>query len=144
MTDTDTFKESRQPVREVPLLLRIIWFFVLGWELTAVWILIAWALNLSIIGLPLGLWMIDRVPQVLTLKGRSGSWVTNSKSGDVRYEGAAQTPFLLRALYFLLVGWWFSLIWAIVAYLLCLTIIGAIIGIPMLNALPMVTTLHRN
>jgi hypothetical protein len=34
--------------------------------------LIAWVLNASIIGLPLGLWMIDRVPQVLTLKARPG------------------------------------------------------------------------
>src|SRR5262245_27308896 len=31
---------------------------------------------------------------------------------------------LVRALYFILFGWWFSGIWAVVAWILCLTIIG--------------------
>ncbi len=141
---TDTTKQTTMPARELPFLLRVIWFFVLGWELTAVWILIAWALNLTIIGLPLGLWMIDRVPQVLTLKARSGTWITDGKSGRSWFAGTRQPPFVLRALYFVVIGWWFSLIWAIVAYVLCLTIIGAVLGLPMLNALPFVTTLHRN
>lgn len=145
MTDDVSLKpEYKESVREVPFLLRVIWFFLFGWELTAAWIFIAWALNLTIIGLPLGLWMIDRVPQVLTLKSRSGAWVANGKTGDVHFEGVRQTPFLLRAIYFLLIGWWFSLVWAIVAYVLCLTIIGAPLGIPMLQALPLITTLHRN
>jgi hypothetical protein len=41
-------------------------------------------------------------------------------------------------------GWWLSLIWAGVAWLLCATIIGLPFGVLMLNALPAVTTLHRN
>ena len=144
MTDTSLKSEHKESVREVPFLLRVLWFILFGWELTAVWILLAWVFNLTIIGLPLGLWMIDRVPQVLTLKSRSGAWVSNGKTGDVRFEGVPQTPFLLRAVYFLLIGWWFSLIWATVGYLLCLTIIGAVLGIPMLQSLPLITTLHRN
>ena len=64
-----------QPAREFPFLLRVLWFFILGWELTGVWILVAWALNATIILLPVGLWMIDRVPQVLTLKARPGEGV---------------------------------------------------------------------
>ena len=133
----------RQPVREVPFLLRVLWFFLLGWETAGIWILIAWALNLTIIGLPLGLWMIDRVPQVLTLKARSGEWVTH-KGGGTHHVTPQQHPFLLRAVYFVLVGWWFSLIWAALGYLLSVTIIGLPFGIPMLHALPAVTTLHKN
>ncbi len=133
-----------KPVREIPFILRVIWFFVFGWELTGVWILIAWALNITIIFLPIGLWMIDRVPQTLTLKARPGVYVTDSESGARHFVAAGQPPFLLRAIYFIVIGWWASLIWAALAWLLCMTIIFLPIGIPMLNALPLVTTLQRS
>jgi uncharacterized membrane protein YccF (DUF307 family) len=132
-----------KPVQEIPFILRVIWFFVLGWELTGVWILIAWALNLTVIFLPVGLWMIDRVPQVLTLKARSGAYVTDLESGRSQFISMNQPPFLIRAIYFILIGWWASLIWAALAWVLCLTIIFLPLGIPMLNALPFITTLHR-
>ncbi len=134
----------RQPVQEVPFLLRIVWFFVLGLEVTAVWILVAWALNLTIIGLPLGLWMIDRVPQVLTLKSRSGSYVVDPNNGHAHYLTPAQAPTLFRLGYFLLIGWWLSFFWAVAAWFFCATVIGLPIGVLMLHALPFVTTLHQN
>jgi len=141
---SDTLKTTvKQPAQQFPFILRVIWFFVLGWELAGVWILVAWVLNATIIGLPLGLWMLDRVPQVLTLKAQSGQWETNLKTGQARYVSARQISWLLRAPYFLLIGWWLSLLWAVVAWLLCITIIGLPFGILMLHALPAVTTLHR-
>lgn len=139
-TDSVSFKvKERNP--EIPFLVRVIWFFVLGWELTGLWVLVAWALNASIIGLPLGLWMIDRVPQVLTLKARPGLVVTDMKSGRSEFLPVSGVPFLIRAAYFVLFGWWFSLIWATLAWLLCATIIGLPLGVMMLNGLPTVTTL---
>ncbi len=139
---TTNLKATRvEEVSELPFILRVIWFFVLGWELTAAWILIAWALNATIIGLPLGVWMIDRVPQVLTLKARPGAYVTEN-GGRRTYITVNQPPFLIRALYFLVIGWWFSLIWATLGWLLCLTIIGLPLGVVMLNTLPAVTTLQ--
>ena len=144
MAATATLGKVKQPVRQVPLLLRIIWFFVLGWELTGAWILIAWVLNATIIGLPVGLWMINRVPQVLTLKSRPGEWEIDLANGKSRYVSAKQPPWLIRAIYFLLIGWWLSLFWAIVAWLFCITIIGLPIGVLMLHALPAVTTLQSS
>jgi uncharacterized membrane protein YccF (DUF307 family) len=70
MTTDSVSMKVKENNPETPFLLRVIWFLVFGWELAGIWILLAWALNASIIGLPLGLWMIDRVPQVLTLKAR--------------------------------------------------------------------------
>ncbi len=131
-----------QPARQVPFLLRVIWFFVLGWELTAIWLLVAWLLNLTIVGLPMGLWMINRVPQVLTLKARPGEWNTNLKTGRTKFQSSRQPNWFLRAVYFVLIGWWFSLLWTIVAWLLCLTIIGLPLGALMLDAIPAVTTLQ--
>ena len=143
MSATVAVGTVKQPVRQVPFLLRVIWFFILGWELTGVWILAAWALNLTIIGLPLGLWMINRVPQVLTLKARPGAWELDLSSGKSRYVSRPQTPWLFRAVYFIVIGWWFSLLWASVAWLLCITIIGLPLGVLMLHGLPAVTTLQR-
>lgn len=131
-----------RPVREIPFLLRVIWFFLLGWELAAIWILAAWFFNLTIIGLPLGLWMINRVPQVLTLKSQGGDYLVDGKTGQRMYSSQRQVAWPLRALYFVFVGWWASLLWAALGWLLCLTIIGLPLGILMLHWLPFVTTLR--
>jgi hypothetical protein len=141
---TATVTTKVKPVEEIPFLLRVIWFFVLGWEITGVWILIAWALNVTILFLPLGLWMIDRVPQVLTLKARPGAYVVDLKDGRSQFLPVSQPNFLIRALYFVLIGWWFSLLWAGLAWILCATILFLPLGVPMLNTLPFVTTLQRS
>jgi uncharacterized membrane protein YccF (DUF307 family) len=143
MTATIATTKVRQPVNQLPFILRVIWFFVLGWELTGAWILVAWALNATLIGLPLGLWMINRVPQVLTLKARSGQFETDLATGKTHYISPRQPAWLLRAGYFLLIGWWFSLLWAAAAWLLCITLIGLPLGVLMLHSLPAVTTLQQ-
>ena len=61
-----------------------------------------------------------------------------------RYQGKPQVFFLTRLFYFLLIGWWFSLIWSLLAWLLCLSIIGLPFGVLMFNRLPGVTTLMRH
>jgi uncharacterized membrane protein YccF (DUF307 family) len=143
MSQAVAVNSVKQPARPVPFLLRVIWFFVLGWELTGIWILIAWAFNATLIGLPVGLWMIDRVPQVLTLKSRPGSWVIDMKSGRSQYKASGQFSWFIRLPYFILIGWWLSLLWAAFAWLICATIIGLPIGVLMLHGLPAVTTLQR-
>ncbi len=142
MTISDVKTTVKEPVNELPFIVRVIWFFVFGWELAGGWILVAWLLNASIIGLPLGLWMIDRVPMVLTLKARSGAYLVDEANGRYQFIPQNQSPFLIRTLYFFLFGWWFSLIWAGIAWLLCLTIIGLPLGVIMLNGLPAITTLR--
>lgn len=135
---------TREP--GMPLLLRVLWFFLVGWHVALAWILIAWFLNVTIIGLPAGLWMLNRVPLVLTLRMPRGYTVTEvGPDGTLRsrYRAAPQISWLFRFLYFVLVGWWFSLMWSLIAWLLCVSIIGLPFGILMLNRLPNVTTLMR-
>jgi uncharacterized membrane protein YccF (DUF307 family) len=57
--------------------------------------------------------------------------------------GRGQHNLLIRALYFVFVGWWASLIWANVANLLAITIVGLPIAIWMLHRLPFVLSLYR-
>ncbi len=148
-TDTLVKAAPQRHVRQepgMPFLLRVLWFFLVGWHVTLAWILIAWFLNITIIGLPAGLWMLNRVPLVLTLRMPRGYTVTEvGLDGTVRsrYQSVPQVSWLLRVLYFVLVGWWFSLVWSLVAWLLCVSIIGLPLGVLMLNRLPNVTTLMR-
>ena len=124
------------------IIIRALWFILLGWELTALWLAVAWILNVSVIFLPLGLKMISLTPKVLTLKDiQRNQKIVDGKLVDLK---ANQTNILVRGLYFILVGWWASLAWMSLGYLLCLTIIGLPFGIWMLNRLPEVTTLYRS
>ena len=126
-------------------LLRAIYFLFIGWWLTFVWINVARALNATVILLPLGLWMLNRVPQVLTLRPMAVEAEVRYRGGipEVRTRSVQQPSWLLRLLYFLFIGWWVSLLWANVAWFLCAIIIGLPIGIAMFNYLPTVTTLMR-
>ena len=51
---------------------------------------------------------------------------------------------LVRTIYFLCIGWWLGLLWAILALVLCATIIGAPMGFVMFNQLPAVLTLQQH
>jgi hypothetical protein len=63
----------------------------------------------------------------------------------VQQGGPVQRGFLVRALYFLLIGWWASFLWLNVAWALTLFTIG--LGLPiafwMFNRAPAITTLAR-
>jgi uncharacterized membrane protein YccF (DUF307 family) len=135
---------ERQP--GVPFLIRVLWFFLIGWHVTFWWVLAAWLFNVTIIGLPVGLWMLNRVPLVLTLRTQRGYTVTQvNADGAVqsRYRSEPQISWVWRLLYFVFIGWWFSLLWSLLGWLLCVTIIGMPLGVLMLDRLPNVTTLMR-
>ncbi len=143
-TNNRTTHVSEDP--KVPFILRVLWFFLIGWHVTLYWVVAAWFLVVTIIGMPLGLWMLNRTPMVLTLRRPRGYTVMHIEDGQAvarAYRSAPQRAFLVRAIYFVLIGWWFSLIWSLAAWALCVTIIGLPIGVPMLNRLPNVTTLMR-
>lgn len=121
------------------LFVRAIWFIFVGWWLTPIVVNLAWFLNATIILLPIGIKLINLVPTVLTLKEPRGLAVSDSDSAS----GRGQPSLLVRALWFVLVGWWFSFLWANLAVLFALTIIGLPITLWMADRLPYVTSLYR-
>ncbi|MBP8241566.1 MAG: YccF domain-containing protein, partial [Thermoflexales bacterium] len=87
----------------------------------------------------IGAAMLNDVPQVMALRGRRV--VEVQASGAVRE--APQISMLVRAPYFLLVGWWASALWLSAAYALCMSVIGIPIGFLMFDLTPAIVSLKR-
>ncbi|PSP94038.1 hypothetical protein BRC91_07375 [Halobacteriales archaeon QS_4_62_28] len=116
------------------LLVRTLWFVLIGWWLTPTLVNVAWLLNATVVLLPVGIKLINLVPTALTLAEPRSLGDTGS---------ASQPSLAVRATYFVLIGWWLSWLWVNVAAALSLTIIGIPVAIWMFNRLPYVTSLYR-
>jgi uncharacterized membrane protein YccF (DUF307 family) len=127
-------------VKPPPLLFRVIWFVLVGWWLAGILSVVAWAFNATIIGLPLGLWIINRLPTAATLRPSLSRYRVDE---GIAVPAVDQHPLIVRAIYFLLVGWWFSGLWMAVAYTLLISIIGMPIAFWMYGRIGAVTTLRR-
>jgi uncharacterized membrane protein YccF (DUF307 family) len=117
------------------LLVRALWFVFVGWWVTPIVVNTAWLLNVTVVLLPIGIKLINLVPTVLTL--------AEPRSLSEPESARGQRSLAVRAIYFVLVGWWLSLLWANVASFLAITVVGLPIAIWMLNRLPYVTSLYR-
>ncbi|KTG29363.1 YccF domain-containing protein [Haloferax profundi] len=122
-------------MKQRSLLVRILWFVFIGWWATPAVVNVAWFLNATIIGLPLGIKLINLVPTVLSLKEPRALGNPDAAKG--------QRSLVVRGVYFLFVGWWLSWFWANVAAFFAVTIIGLPLAYWMFNRLPAVTSLYR-
>lgn len=117
------------------LLLRAIWFFLIGWWLGLIWSIFAWLFCLTLIGLPVGLMMLNAIPTVTTLRHLRMP----------RYRALTPAPYQhplpLRAIWFVLIGWWASFLWVLTAWGLATTIILMPIAFWMYDRVPTITTL---
>ena len=132
------------------IVIRAIWFIFIGWWLTGIVSAIAWIAMVTIIGLPLGAWLLNRIPTVVSLRPRSQHIVATAVGGAtfLSVHGRVQQPWYVRLLWFVFIGFWASAIWLVIAYLLVLasvitlglTLIPALL---MYNRVPFVATLYR-
>ncbi len=129
--------QSRGP----SILVRAIYFLFIGWWLGGIVSGLAYVCVLTVIGLPLGLWLINRLPGVITLRPQEQNWRVE---GNMLVQGQVQRPFLQRAIYFVLVGWWLCGLWLTLAYLCLLTILLFPVSFWMYNRVGAVTTLYRS
>jgi uncharacterized membrane protein YccF (DUF307 family) len=117
------------------LLTRGLWFVFVGWWLTPILVNAAWLLGLTIVLLPISVKLINLVPTALTLKSPESTIDPDA--------GRGQHNLVVRAVYFVFIGWWASFIWANVANVLAITVIGLPVAIWMLHRLPFVLSLYR-
>ena len=95
-----------------------------------------------VIGMPLAVMMLNRVPEVMALRGET-ELLVRSWNGHTVVTEVPQYNILLRALYFILVGWWASALWLELAYGLCMTIIGVPLGFWMFDRTPAIVSLRQ-
>lgn len=123
------------------LIVRGIWFIFVGWWLTGLVLGIAWFLNLTIIGLPIGIKLINKAPYALTLKKLESE--ESVETVEMGGSSGDSPSLLVRGAYFVLIGWWASGLLTATAYLLSLTVIGLPIGVKLFNYLPYVVSLKK-
>lgn len=127
-------------------LVQLLWFAFVGIWLGPIWVVVAWVLMITIIGIPVGVAMINQLPKVIALREPDRELtITTRVNGQtvLRESEPEQINILLRALYFILIGWWFSAVWMVIAYLLTMTIIGIPLGFWMFDRVPAILSLKR-
>ena len=139
---TATIERSSGP----NLLVRFVWWLFIGWWASGITVALAWLALISIVGIPLGIWLINHLPSVLTLRPRARTWTVGQDADGrtvVSERGREQVAWPIRGLWFLLVGWWASALWMGLAWLIQLTIIGLPVALLMFNRTPFVASLYR-
>ncbi len=123
-------------------LVQLLWTFFVGLWLGQIWAAVAWFLVVSIIGMPVGIAMLNMLPQIVSLRKREEYIVTYGPGARAERK-APQVNIVLRALYFLLVGWWLSALWIEATFALMASFIGMPFGIWMLDRVPFIVSLKR-
>lgn len=134
------------PQRGPHILIRAIWWIFIGSWLSAIVVVIAWIALATIIGIPLGIYLINRLPTVLTLRPRSVTWTLGQDAEGrtvISEWKRQQVAWYWRGLWFVVAGWWLSAIWMVVAWAIQFTIIGIPIALLMFNRTPFIASLYR-
>jgi uncharacterized membrane protein YccF (DUF307 family) len=127
-------------------LVSILWFIFVGSWASLIWSLLAWILIALVVTMPLGLIMLNRLPKIATLRPQRamiGVVVDEGGTLRLRITDVPQRPFWLRALWFILAGWWLSFFWILIAWLASITLVGIPLAMWMYNRVPAVVTLRR-
>ncbi len=128
------------------LLVRFVWWLFIGWWASGIAVGLAWLALITIVGIPLGIWLINHLPSILTLRPRTRTWLLGQDAEGrtvISERGREQIAWPLRGLWFVLVGWWASGLWMVLAWLIQLTVIGLPLALMMFNRTPFVASLYR-
>lgn len=128
------------------IILRIVWFLLVGWWL-GFWVIVAaYVCLILLITAPIGIALLDRLPRIMTLRAPART-VAVSASGEIVEvdDEVDQHSWLVRIPWLVLVGWWFGALWLLAAYGITLFTFG--LGLPisfwMFGRAGRVTTLYR-
>lgn len=134
-------------VKQRGLFVRSLYFLFVGWWLSGWAIFAAGVCIASIVLMPAGLAIVNRIPQIMTLRPRSTAVnAAMLADGSMQYTvgNAEQRSMLVRAAYFCLVGWWAGMIAMTAAWVLSVLIVTMPLGLMLINRAPAVLTLRRN
>ncbi len=128
-------------------LIQLVWFALVGWWLGQIWMAVAWFFMVTIVGIPVGVIMLNNIPKVIAMREESRRVLVYTGADGRAHRREVDVPeinFLVRAIYFVLIGWWVTALWMEAAYAICLSIIGLPIGFWMFDRVPTVLTLKHS
>ncbi len=128
------------------IILRFLWFLLAGWYIGIGVLILSAICAVTVIGIPITFFLVDRLPTIMTLKARSRELeVFEDSKGKLesRRVSPKQTNIVLRVLYFIFIGWWLSALWTLLAVLCHLSIIGSPIAFVMVDRIPRIATLAK-
>lgn len=134
-------------VKQRGLFVRALYYVFVGWWLSGLMMFAAGVCIASVVLLPAGLAMVNRLPQVMTLRPRSIAVnAATLADGSMQYTvgSAQQRSMLVRTIYFCLVGWWAGMFVMFAAWVLSVLIVTMPLGLMLLNRVPAAVTLRRN
>lgn len=125
--------------------LRMAWLVLIGWWFSAIWVAIAWLALLLGFTESAGMQMLVELPRLVRLRAPDDRRRDIVDDTLFRLEESLliQRPLVLRLLYVVAVGWWLSIIWAVVAWLGSLSLQTRPAPLTMFMRLPAVMTLRR-
>ena len=127
-------------------LVQLLWFAFVGWWLGQAWMVVAWILMVTIIGIPFGVMMLNMLPKIIALREPDQEMRVLRRADGTVITAPVNVPqvnIILRAFYFLLIGWWLSALWMEAAYAISLSIIGLPVGFWMFDRVPAIVSLKR-
>jgi uncharacterized membrane protein YccF (DUF307 family) len=130
------------------IILRLIWFVLVGWWLGFWAIVAAYLCLVLIIPSPIGIAILNRLPRIFTLRAPARTIIVRDADGTFFVEQGKvdQRSWLIRLPWLLLIGWWAGLFWLSAAYLT--TVLTAGFGLPisfwMFGRAAKVITLQRS
>lgn len=130
---------------EANIAIRAAWFMFAGWWMSFWAISAAALLQLTIIGIPAAVWIVNRIPQVSTLKSSRRLQVAERQAGVtvVSYADREQLKWWVRVIYYVLVGWWATVLWLYAAWFCSFTILLLPVSFLMFGQTGMIQALRR-
>lgn len=119
-------------------LVQILWFLFIGWWLGSFAVGVAYVMFVFIITIPIGIAIINNIPKIMALR---------EPDRLMTIYGPVSVPqhnILVRALWFIFVGWWLAGVALSIGYALCMTIIFMPLGFWIFDAVPALLTLRRS
>jgi hypothetical protein len=131
-------------VKSHGIIVRALYYIFIGWWFGLLWALLSWVMYATVIGAPLGIKMLNRVPGAISLKAREKELrVTAEPSGyHVEQARLKQRTWWVRLIYYPF-GLVFSLLLILLAWLLCAFLVTLPLGIILFNKVPAVASLAR-
>tara|TARA_B100000945_G_C19932052_1_gene390025 strand:+ start:63 stop:515 length:453 start_codon:yes stop_codon:yes gene_type:complete len=126
------------------IVIRLLWIVFIGWWLSGIFYFVGAILTLLIITSPLGMVVLQKMGWAFSLYEESKDITIVNQGGITTVTDSSQetwTAFLIRYIYFILIGWWAGIICWGIASLFGLTIIGLPVTILIMDRLGKVMTL---